>query len=66
MFDGVSDAANYQMNQLLGDNYVRLQTSLSIASDDMDNASKGNIALLTQEAKKLIRINKNVIIKIFV
>lgn len=66
MFDGVSDAADYQMKQLLGDHYVRLQTSLSLASDDMDNASKGNIALLAQEAKKLIRINKDAIEKIFV
>jgi hypothetical protein len=66
MFDGVSDAADYQMRQLLGENYIRLQTSLSIASDDMDNATKGNINLLTQEAKKLIRINKNAIEKIFV
>ena len=65
MFDGVSDAANYQMRQLLGENYIRLQTNLSIASDDMDNATKGNINLLTQEAKKLIRINKNTIEKIF-
>ena len=66
MFDGVSDAANYQMKQLLGDNYIRLQTSLSIASDDMDNATKGNINLLTQEAKKLIRRDKEKIKNMFI
>lgn len=66
MFDGVSDAADYQMKQLLGDNYIRLQTSLSIASDDMDNATKGNINLLTQEAKKLIRRDKEKIKNMFV
>ena len=66
MFDGVSDAANYQMKLLLGDNYIRLQTSLSVASDDMDNASKGNITLLAQEAKKLIRTHKKEIDKIFI
>ena len=36
-------------------NYVRLQTSLSIASDDMDNATNGNIENLKKEAQKLIR-----------
>lgn len=58
MFDGVSDAADYQLTQLLGDNYIRLQTDLSLASDDMDNASAGNIALLVQEANKLLATNK--------
>lgn len=59
MFDGVSDAANYQLNLLLDSNYMRLQTDLSLASDDMDNASAGNIALLAQEAKKLLATNKS-------
>ncbi|WP_255990900.1 hypothetical protein [Chitinolyticbacter albus] len=34
--------------------YVRLQTSLTEASGDMDNASNGNIQPLRGEAKKLI------------
>ena len=55
MFDGVSDAANYQMNMFLGDRYVRLQTDLTSASDDMDNATNGNIENLKAEAKKMIR-----------
>lgn len=54
MFDGVADAANYQMNMFLGENYIRLQTDLTIASDDMDNASGGNIENLKAEAEKLI------------
>lgn len=54
MFDGVADAANYQMNMFLGENYIRLQTDLTIASDDMDNASGGNIENLKAEANKLI------------
>ena len=65
MFDGVSDAADYQMKQLLGDNYIRFQTNLSTASDDMDNATKGNLNLLSQEAKKLIRLHKEEISNIF-
>ncbi|MFM9913729.1 MAG: patatin-like phospholipase family protein [Methylophilaceae bacterium] len=59
MFDGVSDAANYQMNMLLGEKYIRLETSLSIASDDMDNTTNGNIENLRAEAKKLIRTHEN-------
>lgn len=58
MFDGVSDAADYQMRRLIGEKYIRLQTSLSIGSDDMDNATQGNIENLKLEAKKLIRTHK--------
>jgi predicted acylesterase/phospholipase RssA len=58
MFDGVSDAAHYQMKMFLGEKYVRLQTELSIASDDMDNVTNGNMENLKTEAKKLIRTHK--------
>ncbi len=54
MFDGVCDAVNYQLRQILGNKYVRLQTSLSIASDDMDDATQGNIENLKTEVQKLI------------
>jgi hypothetical protein len=59
MFDGVSDAVNYQMNQILDTNYFRLQTDLSIGSDDMDDATNGNIENLKSEARKLIRTHKS-------
>lgn len=58
MFDGVSDAVNYQMAHILGDTFVRFQTTLSISSDDMDNATQGNINNLKSEARKLIRAQK--------
>lgn len=58
VFDGVSDAANYQMQQILNDGFVKFQTSLTIASDDMDNVTNGNIQNLKAEAKKLIRTHK--------
>ena len=54
MFDGVSKAADHQMRLLLGDHYLRLQTPLHYASDDMDDASRGNIRNLKQTAKELI------------
>lgn len=58
MFDGASDVVDYQMKQILGDSFVRLQTSLVVASDDMDNATKGNIENLKSEAQKLIKTHK--------
>ena len=54
MFDGVSKAADHQMRLFLGKQYMRLQTPLHYASDDMDNASRGNIRNLKQTAKELI------------
>ncbi|PWE01347.1 patatin-like phospholipase family protein [Marinilabilia rubra] len=59
MFDGVSDAANYQMKVLLGSNYYRLQTTLSLGSDDMDDATEGNLENLRSEARKLIRTHRS-------
>jgi hypothetical protein len=42
------------MRLFLGDHYLRLQTQLHYASDDMDDASRGNIRNLKQAAKDLI------------
>ena len=55
MFDGVSKAADHQMRLFLGERYLRLQTPLHYASDDMDDASKGNIRNLKQTARELIK-----------
>lgn len=55
MFDGVSKAADYQMRLFLGEQYLRLQTPLLYASDDMDDASRGNIRNLKQTARELIQ-----------
>jgi len=54
MFDGASKAADHQMRLFLGQNYLRLQTPLHHASDDMDDASQGNIRSLKQLARELI------------
>ncbi|MDX2175561.1 MAG: patatin-like phospholipase family protein [Candidatus Sumerlaeia bacterium] len=57
MFDGVSDATHYQLSQLLPENrYYRFQIALDEASDDMDDASAGNIRNLRYEAEKLIEV----------
>ena len=55
MLDGVSKAADHQMQLFLGEDYLRLQTPLHYASDDMDDASKGNIRNLKQTAEELIQ-----------
>ncbi len=58
VFDGVSDAVDYQLKHLLGERFFRFQVSLERASDDMDNVHPSNIDALKQEAKTLIRKEK--------
>ena len=65
MFDGVSKAADHQMRLFLGERYQRLQTPLDFASDDMDDASKGNIRNLKQTARELIKNNEQVLEQFF-
>ncbi|MFE8071877.1 CBASS cGAMP-activated phospholipase [Marinobacteraceae bacterium S3BR75-40.1] len=59
VFDGVSDAANYQLDKLLGNRFIRFQVNLDIASDDMDNATRGNIENLATEARRLIKSQRH-------
>jgi patatin-like phospholipase/acyl hydrolase len=54
VFDGIADAVDEQLSRLLGDDYVRLQTPLDEASDDLDDASPENMAALRREAERLI------------
>lgn len=59
MFDGSSDAVDYQLRQLLpaangAKKYFRFETKLDKALDDMDAAGKGNIENLKQEARDIL------------
>ena len=54
VFDGVADTIEFEAATLMGDRYVRLQTELNIASDDLDDASERNLADLRTEAEQLI------------
>jgi predicted acylesterase/phospholipase RssA len=54
VFDGSSDAVEAQLEQLMDGAYIRLQTSLTEASDQLDDASAGNLAALRREAERLI------------
>jgi uncharacterized protein len=54
VFDGSADAVDRQLSTLLGDRYIRLQTRLEEASDELDDASRDNLAALRREAERLI------------
>lgn len=55
VFDGGQDAVDFQMRALADGAYVRLQTRLELASDDLDDASEENLANLQREAEQLIK-----------
>ena len=55
VFDGGQDAVDMQLRALLPDDYIRLQTQLEKASDDLDDASSDNLDRLREEAEDLIR-----------
>ena len=54
VFDGTADAVDSQLTRLIDRRYVRLQTRLEEASDDLDDASAENLAALRREAERLI------------
>jgi patatin-like phospholipase/acyl hydrolase len=55
VFDGVSDATEYELAQLLPESdYVRFQTELVGASDALDNANERNLEHLQDLARSLI------------
>jgi uncharacterized protein len=55
VFDGVSDAVNYQVKRVLpADRYWRFQVELTLASDHLDDASEDNLAKLRGHAEELI------------
>ena len=54
VFDGVSAAVSYQLDQLLGERHHRFQVTLDRASDDLDDASERNLDLLAEQAAELV------------
>ncbi|HJQ28790.1 MAG TPA: patatin-like phospholipase family protein [Rubrobacter sp.] len=63
VFDGVADTVDYQLKELLSTEegearrYYRFQTVLDIGKDDMDDASRTNIAALKTKAREIIAEN---------
>jgi uncharacterized protein len=65
VFDGVSATTDYQLEQILGDDhYFRLETELTIASDDLDRATPENLRNLQLQADKLIADNEQILDRI--
>lgn len=58
VFDGVSDAVDYQMREILAGRFHRFQIRLDTANDDIDDASEGNIENLKTEAQSLLRARR--------
>jgi uncharacterized protein len=60
VFDGVADTVDYQLREILSTEegearrYYRFQTVLNIGKDDMDDASRTNIAALKEKAEEII------------
>jgi patatin-like phospholipase/acyl hydrolase len=55
VFDGISDAVDYQLRHLLGERrYWRLQVELTEASGALDDASEANLRRLRGHAEELI------------
>jgi len=61
VFDGSSDAVDYQLDQLLEERHVRLQAVLTVANDDMDDASPGNLRDLADTGRQLVEDNAAVL-----
>ena len=56
VFDGMADTTEFELGRLLGAaGYVRLQTELKLASDNLDDASPENLKHLRAEAERLLR-----------
>jgi len=54
VFDGTADAVDFQLTALMGEDYMRFQTPLDRASDDLDATTRENLAALEIEARELI------------
>jgi patatin-like phospholipase/acyl hydrolase len=55
VFDGVAQTVDFELGQILGpERYVRFQTRLTEASDDLDDAGDRNLEALRREGSRLV------------
>jgi len=55
VFDGLAQTVDFELRSLLGpERYVRLQTRLTEASDDLDDAGDRNLEALRREGARLV------------
>lgn len=59
VFDGVSDAADYQLDHVLGDRFARFQAPLEAADDAMDEVSSDNLDRLATDAERLMTVRED-------
>ena len=52
---------DYVLKQTIGDNYIRIQSELKLASNEMDNITMKNIELLQEESIQIVEDNKELI-----
>ena len=56
VFDGLAQTVDFELGRLLAEGrYVRLQTDLREASDDLDDASDRNLEALRREGARLVK-----------
>lgn len=63
MFGSSLDVVNYQLDQIINDRYIRIQSQLKLASTEMDNTTPKNIKCLKKEAQMMIECNQKAIDK---
>ncbi|WP_339048229.1 patatin-like phospholipase family protein [Candidatus Mesenet endosymbiont of Phosphuga atrata] len=61
MFNSGNNFINYQLKEILGPKYIRIEPQLKFASADLDNATEKNIKNLKQDAALAIEKNGDVI-----
>ncbi|WP_264377156.1 MULTISPECIES: patatin-like phospholipase family protein [unclassified Wolbachia] len=61
MFASGLDCVDYQLEQVIDDKYMRIQSQLKVASAEMDDITPQNIKCLQQEAKAMIESHQRVI-----
>ncbi|WP_265015340.1 patatin-like phospholipase family protein [Wolbachia endosymbiont (group B) of Camptogramma bilineatum] len=61
MFASGLDCVDYQLEQVIDDKYMRIQSQLQVASAEMDDITPQNIKCLQQEAKAMIENHQRVI-----
>lgn len=57
LFAATGDAIQYQLKELMGDSYIKIQSYLTVASAEIDDASAQNMQNLVQEAQLMIEQN---------
>jgi patatin-like phospholipase/acyl hydrolase len=61
MFASGLDCVNYQLDSVMEDKYLRIQSQLTLASTEMDNVTPKNIKHLQQEAQAMVECNQKAI-----